>query len=108
MVPGATTLRVTLRIDGGFACLPGLAQPIVLDAAQLDAGDAAALRGLCDAAFEAARTNVADGTAPIPDGRRYRATIEAGDARHEITAADPIADPAVAALIAFIEAHGRR
>jgi len=108
MVSSPTVLRMTLKIDGGFAPVPGLARPIELDAAQLGAEHAAHAQHLCTAACAVAQQGRRAQAAPIPDGRRYRLTIEADGSRHEVTAADPIGEPAIAELIAFVEAHGRR
>jgi hypothetical protein len=44
----------------------------------------------------------------VADGRRYRLTIETGDVRRELIAADPVDDPAIAHLIAFVQQRGRR
>ena len=101
-------LRVTLQIDGGFAYMPGLAGPIALNAAQLGAEHATQLHRLCESACAVAPKRKASRAAPVPDGRRYRLTVESGDSRREVTAADPVDAPAIAELIAFVEKHGRR
>jgi hypothetical protein len=44
--------------------------------------------------------------APMPDARRYRLAIDAEGRRTEITAADPIAHPQIAALIDFVRERG--
>jgi hypothetical protein len=108
MVAEPHRLRVTLKVDGGFAYVPGLARPIELDAAQLGAEPAAQMRRLCDAACAVAPQGEAGAAAPTRDARRYRLTVEVQGTRHEVVAADPVAAPAVAELIAFVEAHGRR
>ncbi len=108
MVPSPTVLRVTLQIDGGFAYLPGLARPIALNAAQLGDEHAAQLQRLCESACAVAPKRKASRAAAVPDGRRYRLTVESGDSRREVTAADPVDAPAIAELIAFVEKHGRR
>lgn len=107
MVSAPTFLRVTLEIDGGFAYVPGLGQPIELDSACLGAERAAKMQRLCAAACAVARRKHASTTARVPDGRRYRLTVETEDSRREVTAADPVDAPAIADLIAFVEAHGR-
>jgi len=101
-------VRVELSIDGGFAYMPGLARPIIADATQLPAEDAAQLRRLCEAALAAGRQGGASPALPIPDGRRYRLTIEFGAVRRELTAADPVIEPEVAALIRFVQDRGQR
>lgn len=100
-------LRVTLRIDGGFAHLPGLARPIALNAAQLGDEQAAQLRRLCDSACAVAPTRKGGRATVVPDGRRYRLTVELGDSRRDVTATDPVKTPAIAELIAFVEKHGQ-
>ena len=108
MATDPVALRVTLQIDGGFAYLPGLARPIALNAAQLGDEQAAHLQRLCESACAVAQKRKASRAAAVPDGRRYRLTVESGDSRREVTAADPIEAPAIAELIAFVEKHGWR
>ncbi len=108
MTAAPKSLRVTLKIDGGFAYSPGLAKPIELDAAQLGGKRAAHAQRLCEAACTVPPKRRASTAAPVPDGRRYRLTIEMDGARREVTAADPVDEPAIAELIAFVEEHGRR
>jgi len=108
MATDPAALRVTLQIDGGFAYLPGLARSIALSAAQLGDEHAAQLQRLCESACAVAQKRKASRDGAIPDGRRYRLTVELGDSRREVTAADPVDAPAIAKLIAFVEKHGRR
>jgi hypothetical protein len=100
-------MRVELTIDGGFAHIPGLASPIVVDSAHLAAEEAAQLRRLCDAATAIAHQQASNASA-LPDGRRYQLTIETEGSRRVLTAADPIEHPALAHLIAFVQQRGRR
>ena len=106
MASGPLPLRVTLKIDGGFAYLPGLVRPIELNAAQLGTEHAAQMQRLCKAACAVARKGNPSRIVTIADGRRYRLTVEMEGARREVIAADPVDAPAVAELIAFVEAHG--
>ena len=98
-------MRVQLKIDGGFAYVPGLTRPVIVDARTLDAGEAAELRRLCADAGAAAGAAALPDIATHPDARRYRITIESPDGRREFVAADPVTDPAIAALIAFVRRH---
>ena len=100
-------MRVELTIDGGFAFIPGLAKPIVLDDAQLSGEDSNNLRRLCQAALTTPRQHAATPLAALPDARRYRLTIEIDDQRHELVAADPITERAVAELIDFVTLRRR-
>jgi hypothetical protein len=101
-------LRVELTIDGGFAYVPGLAKPIVLDGAELAASDLAKLRLLCREALATPNRDARAQTASLPDARRYRLTLEIDGQRHEITAADPVGLPVVAELIEFLRTRGSR
>ena len=101
-------MRVELTIDGGFAYIPGLAQPIAVDGSQLAAAAAAEMRRRCQAALRVTKGAAAKHPQPLamPDARRYHLTIDLDGKRHELIAADPISLPAVAALIAFVRQHG--
>ena len=96
-------MRVELTIDGGFAYIPGLRRPIVLNGAELAENDAAMLRRLCTAAIAATPQKAGPPPPTLPDARRYRCTIELDGARCDFIAADPIGEPAIAALIAFLQ-----
>lgn len=95
-------MRVELTIDGGFACIPGLAKPIVLDGTQLRGSDLAELRRLCQAAVATPNRATKTQSQSLPDARRYRLTLEIDGAEHKITVADPVNEPAIAALIDFL------
>ena len=101
-------MRVKLIIDGGFAHIPGLGPPTVIDSEHLSAEEAAQLQRLCDAASATGQNTSASSMPAVADGRRYRLTIETGDARRDLIAADPVNDPAIAHLIAFVQQRGRR
>jgi hypothetical protein len=101
-------MRVQLITDGGFAYMPGLASPVVVDSAHLSAEEAVQLQRLCEAASATGQQQATSNATPVPDGRRYRLTIETADSRRELSAADPIDHPAVARLIAFVQQRGRR
>ena len=98
-------MRVRLRIDGGFAYLPGLARPVIVDTDALDAAAAAELRRLCANIDVAASAPPATGLPATRDARRYRIEIDASDGRRELIATDPVSDPALAALIAFVQRY---
>ena len=101
-------MRIELTTDGGFAAIPGLATPILVDAANLSPEHSVELKRLTgDALAEKASRGPAK-AAPIPDGRRYRITIQHDAAHYELDAADPMIPPAFAALMEFVRANGRR
>jgi len=101
-------MQVELTVDGGFACFPGLAKPIIVDAARLSGADAAHLERLCAAALAAARRSATPPAATVCDARRYHLTIDIDGVQRELDAADPVSQPAVAALITFVTDVGRR
>lgn len=68
-------MRVELATDGGFAAMPGLAKPVLLDAADLSPDHGAELKRLVEAAVAEKAQRGSVKAAPVPDGRRYRITI---------------------------------
>ena len=101
-------MRVELKIEGGFAHVPGLARPLSVDADALHDAAASTLRHLCETVLSDATASRTAGARAVPDGRRYRLTIIDPRGTHEIAAADPVEPPALSALIEFVQAHGRR
>lgn len=101
-------MRVELTIGGGFAYIPGLAKPIVLDGTHLDGSGLVELRRLCDAVLAAPNRGAEPPSATLPDARRYRLILEIDGEMHEISAADPIGQPAFSELVDFVRAHGGR
>ena len=99
-------IRVELRIEGGFAHIPGLARPLVVDARDLHPEGAATLERLCKAVSHVGSAG-SPGATPMPDARRYRLTIAGDGATRQIEATDPVPHHALAALIEFVRAHGR-
>ena len=101
-------MRVELTIDGGFAYIPGLKGPVVVDASSLSADDAAELRRLCVAAVARAASGALAQRAPLPDARRYRLAFELDGVRHEVVVSDPIPVPEISAMIDFVRERGTR
>jgi len=101
-------MRVELTTEGGFATFPGLAKPIVLDAAELSADDNMELEKLAAAARDENLPYQSSRAAPVPDGRRYRISIRHENASYVLEAADPMVPPAFGALMDFVKKNGRR
>ena len=101
-------MRVELATDGGFAAIPGLARPVLLDAVDLSPDHGAKLKRLVEAALAEKAQRGSTKAAPVPDGRRYHITILGDGARNEIEAADPMIPPAFEALMEFTRGNGRR
>lgn len=104
----APEMQIELSIDGGFAAFPGLAKPILLDAADLSPELGDELKRLLDAALAEKRPRASTRAAAVPDGRRYSINIHSGGTRSDIKAADPMIPPAFDALMEFIKANGHR
>lgn len=105
---GAEPARVTVRVavDGGFAPVPGLAGPFEADSDQLDADAGQALRTLLSQADFFAKPAALGASAPgAADVRTYTITATEGARSHTVRAVEPIADPAVARLVAQVIAH---
>ncbi len=101
-------MRVELTIDGGFAYLPGLAKPMVVDTAHLSAAESAQLKRLCAAALAIAGHKAKPPPATLYDARRYHLTIDIDGVKRDIDATDPVNDPALADLIGFVTTVSRR
>lgn len=99
-------MRVTFAMPStGIGFFPGLAKPVVIDAARLDEADARELQALVDAAHLFDRP--ADrGTAAArgADRRQYAITVEQGGRHCELLIADPVEDPDLQRLVRFLEA----
>jgi hypothetical protein len=91
-------VKIEYRTSGGVAYLPGLAAPVTFDTAELPTERRAAIERL----VEEARFFDQPGDAPPPRGADYQIhtiTIRDGNRAHTVRRADPIEDPALAALV---------
>jgi hypothetical protein len=99
---GTSAPRVTvqLRVDGGFAAVPGLAGPFELDTDRLDPAAADTLRELLAETGFFTRPDRFPPPAPgAADTRTYTITATAEGRTNTVRVADPIADPGVARLV---------
>jgi hypothetical protein len=98
-------MRVRLEIEGGFAPLPGLHRPILLDSEVLGSADQRRLAHLIEAAnFFALPANLLASLPYGADTRRYRLTVEDGWRHHSVSFADPVGNQALVALRDFVRA----
>jgi hypothetical protein len=93
---------------GGLAHFPGLSQPVTIDSAALPAEEAGELERLVTATRWFDRPT-GGGTAPpgAADYRRYEVTIEAEGQRSTRHLADPVDDPALQALLDYLQAKAQ-
>jgi hypothetical protein len=101
-------MRIELSIDGGFAAIPGLAKPIVLDPANVSSDHGAQLQQLVNAALTENARGESVKAVRVPDARHYRISIQRDGERHELEADDPVVPPAFDALMDFVKANGQR
>jgi hypothetical protein len=95
-------MKVILRTYGGFA--PALQpKPCEVDDCELQPRDAKALEQLVDALPQGHAE-----TAPRPDERHYEIAIESAQHASVVRCADSNMSDAHAALVEFVERHGRR
>lgn len=92
-------MRIDFSVDAGLAAFPGLARPVTIDCEALPPPQRERLRDLVHKAdFFAlpARGNAAR----LPDARAYTIAIDDGVQCKKVTVCEPVADPALRALIA--------
>ena len=103
-------MRIELRIDGGLASFPGLAQPLVVDSAALPEEDAARLQELVQRCrlFDRPQPGEAAGAEPVRrrDARRYVLTADGPDGRRTLVLHDPL-EPELVPLVDFLRARQR-
>jgi hypothetical protein len=96
-------MRVTMVVDGGFAFIPGLRAPRVFDTSTMTRQEADALRLLVDATgFRSLPTEVGAAPAGAADFQSYVITIEEPGWARTVRVLDPVREPALANLIAFL------
>lgn len=91
---------VTLKVDGGFAYLPGLNRPKDFDTAQMPAEDARMLQGLVRAAnFFALPADSGPPPRGAADFRTFEVTVRDGDRVHSVRTFEPVSQPGLDQLI---------
>jgi len=99
-------MRIEVVTEGGFAALPGLQKPLVLDCAGLPADVATQ----CDELVRelAAAPHATAAPAALRDGRRYRVKVESDGQALSLAASDTAMSPAFRALLDLARTHGKR
>ena len=92
-------MRIDFSVDGGLATFPGLARPVTIDCDALPPPEGERLRDLVRrAGFFALPAH--GKPARLPDARAYTIAIDDGVQCKKVTVCEPVADPALRALIA--------
>lgn len=99
-------MRIELVTEGGFAALPGLQRPIVLDCAALPPAQVAEAERL--AGELAAAPPAAAAATALRDARTYRLTVDGPEGPRVYTATDQAIAPAFAALLELVRTQGHR
>ena len=101
-------MRVELKTSGGIAAFPGLQKPVVLDTAALGHEAAAELVHWVEAArfFELPPTLPSDQRRR--DTRQHVLSVSDSGRSHTVTRAEPLTEPGLAELVAFLRGHARR
>lgn len=101
-------MKITLEVSGGFAHIPGLSRPIVVDTEEMDHETSGQIEELVRNArfFEQPERpeNVRPGAA---DYRTYLITVEDGVRARTIQLIDPIADRHLEELVSRLRAIRR-
>jgi hypothetical protein len=101
-------VRVQFRQEGGLAHFPGLSRPVALDGTVLSRDEADELQCLVAAArFFERPARAAAPPRGAADYRRYTITVDDGGRQHTVTVTDPVEDPALQRLLAFLQAKAR-
>jgi hypothetical protein len=97
-------MRIRFQMEGGIAYFPGLNKPIEVDSETLPAQESNALKQMLAAAhFFDLPTEVN----PPPHGadqRQYTITVEDDKRIHTVRLTDPIENPNLQALVAYMQA----
>ncbi|GGY95685.1 protealysin inhibitor emfourin [Pseudoduganella plicata] len=103
-------MRIELVTEGGFAALPGLQKPVVLDCALLPADVAVDVTAQCNELVRelAAAPPAAATPTALRDARRYTVTVEADGRTSSFTASDTAMSAAFRHLLDLVRSHGRR
>jgi hypothetical protein len=99
-------MRIEVVTEGGFAALPGLQKPLVLDCDALPADVAARCRDLVREL--AAVSHVSAAPAALRDGRRYTIRVESDGQPLSLAASDTAMSEAFRALLELARTHGKR
>ena len=97
-------MRVIFQTEGGIAHFPGLSRPVTIESDRLPEPEAAELRELMGAARLLDRpAQVGKPARGAADYRQYTITVEAENRRYTVRLVEPIEDPDLQRLLAFLQ-----
>ena len=98
-------MRIQFKTDGGFAYFPGLSQPTTINSEDLSPAEARHLHQLVQAVEgKNEKQFTVQGAA---DYQRYTIQIDTGEETYTVSVTDPVADPSLQALIAYLRDKSR-
>ena len=98
-------MRIQFKTEGGFAYFPGLSQPTTINSDDLPPAEARHLQELVQAVeVKDSKKITIQGAA---DYQRYTIQIETEEETYTVRATDPVADPSLQALIAYLRDKSR-
>lgn len=96
-------MKIDFKMEGGFAFLPALNQPITIDTAQVEPQVAKQLESFVrEARFFNQPAQARPAAKGAADYRTYTLTIEDGPRAHTIQLTDPITDTNLQQLVAHL------
>ncbi|MDF7814968.1 protealysin inhibitor emfourin [Hymenobacter sp. YC55] len=96
-------MKIDFRMEGGFAFLPALSRPFVLDTTQLSPQQAQQVESYVrEAHFFDQPTQPGTVAKGAADYRTYTLTVEDGPQVHSIQLTDPIADANLQRLVSHL------
>jgi len=101
-------VRITFQSQGGIAFFPGLNRPVVIDTAQLPAGQRSKLEGLVQATrFFALPPTVGTKRRGAADFREYTLKVEDEVQNHTVHVTEPFENSDLEELIMALQSHAR-
>lgn len=101
-------MRIRFETAGGVAHFPALRQPLTIDCTHLPEHEAREVERLVAAArFFALPPQVSAGQRGAADYRQYTITIEAQGRCHTVQVSDPVTDPTLQQLLAYLQTKAR-
>lgn len=101
-------MKLTFKMSGGFAYIPALSKPVIIDTDQIDPEVANQLRSLVrESHFFDQPATIHNSPKGAADYLIYTITIEDGSQAHTLQLTDPIADTNLARLVSFLEGKAR-
>jgi hypothetical protein len=100
-------VRVEFKIEGGFAYLPGLSQPVTIDTDRLSPKEAGKLERLVEAAGFFGLPATSEPPRGGADFRSYIISISSAGGSHTVKIVEPVENPQLQALIDYLGEKAR-